>query len=51
MPIFLFGLLERGLIGVVFIVGTIRIVFVSSAGIVVVGLGAASTTPMLCFLP
>ena len=51
LPVFLFGLLEGRLIGIVFIFGTIRIVFVSSAGIAVAGLGAAPMTPMLCFLP
>ena len=50
MPVFLFGLLEGGLLGVVFIVGTVWIVFVSGAGIALAGLGAALATPMLCFL-
>ena len=50
LPIFLLGLLEGGLIGVLFILGTVQIVFVSGAGIAVVGLGAALATPMLCFL-
>ena len=45
------GLLEGRLIGIVFIFGTIRIVFVPCDGIVVAGLGAAPMTPMLCFLP
>ena len=51
LPVFLLGLLEGRLIGVVFIFGTIWTVFVSWAGIAVVGLGAAPMTPMLCFLP
>ena len=50
LPIFLLGLLEGGLFGVVFIVGTVRIVFVSGAGIALAGLGAARATPMLCIL-
>ena len=41
------GLLEGRLIGIVFIFGTIWIVFVSCAGIAVAGLRAASMTPML----
>ena len=49
--IFLLGLLKGWLIRVVFLFGTIRIVFVSWAGIAVAGLGTASTTPMLCFSP
>ena len=50
MPIFLFGLLEARLFGVVFIVGTVRIIIVSGAGIAFAGLGAALAMPMLCFL-
>ena len=50
MPVFLFGLLEGGLFRVVFIVGTVRIIIVSGAGIALAGLGAALATPMLCFL-
>ena len=46
-PVFLFGLLEGRLIGIVFIFGTIRIIFVSCAGIAVAGLEAALMTPML----
>ena len=49
--VFLFGLFEGRLIGIVFIFGTIWIVFVSCAGIAVAGLGAALTTHMLCFIP
>ena len=51
LPVFLFGLLQGRLVGVVFIFGTVRMVFISSAGIAVAGLGAALTTPTLCFLP
>ena len=47
MPVFLFGLLEGGLFGVVFIVGTVRIIIISGAGIALAGLGAALVTPML----
>ena len=50
MPVFLFGLLEGGLFGVVFIIGTVRIIIISGAGIALAGLGAALATPMLCFL-
>ena len=46
--IFLFGLLEGGLVRVIFFFGAIRIIFVSGAGIAVAGLGAAPTTPKLC---
>ena len=47
--IFLFGMLEGGLVRVVFLFGTIQIAFISRAGIAMAGLGAAPTTPMLCF--
>ena len=47
LPVFLFGLLEGRLVGIVFIFGTIWIVFVSYAVIVVPRLRAASMTPML----
>ena len=47
LPVFLFGLLEGRLIGIVFIFGTIRIVFISCADIAVAGLRAAPMTPML----
>ena len=50
LPVFLFGLLEGGLIRIVFLFGTIWIFF-SSASIVVERLGAFSMTPMFCFLP
>ena len=50
LPVFLFGLLEGGLIRIVFLFGTIWIFF-SGAGIVVARLGAAPMTPMFCFLP
>ena len=47
--IFLFGLLEGGLVRFILFFGAIWIIFVSGAGIAVAGLGAAPTTPMLCF--
>ena len=49
-PVFLFGLLEGGLFGVVFIVSTVRIIIVSGAGIALAGLGVALATPLFCFL-
>ena len=51
LPILLFGLLEVRLVGVVFVVGTIRIAIVSCAGIAVAGLRAAPMTPTLRLLP
>ena len=47
LPVFLFGLLEVRLIRIVFLFGAIWIVFFSSAGVAVAGLGAAPMTPML----
>ena len=49
-PVFLFSLLEGGLIRILFLFGTIWLFF-SSAGIVVARLGAAPMTPMFSFLP
>ena len=46
LPVFLFGLLEGGLIRSVFLFGTIWIFF-SSAGVAMAGLGAALMTPIL----
>ena len=46
MCVFLFGLLEGTLIGIVFVFGTIRITVVSCAGIAVPGLRAAPMTPI-----
>ena len=46
LPVFLFGLLEGGLIRIVFLFGAIWILFFI-AGVAVAGLGAAPMTPML----
>ena len=47
LPVFLFGLLEGELFGVVFIIGTVRIIIVSGAGIALAGLAVALVTPIV----
>ena len=47
LPVFLFGLLEGRLIRIVFLFGTIWIVFISCVGIAVAELRAALVTPKL----
>ena len=47
LPVFLSGLLKGRLIGIIFVFGTIWIVFVSCAGTAVAGLRAAPMTSML----
>ena len=51
LPVFLSGLLEGRLIGIVFIFGTFWIVFDCCAGIVVAGLGVALMTSILRLHP
>ena len=50
LPMFLFGLLQGGLIRIVLLFGTIWFFF-SSASVAVAGLRAAPMMPMLWFLP